>query len=71
MQAAVVAARAGNCDVVAARSRDIRELDLKFYETVFVRDPAIQSCIAPQTPPSVATAPVTTPPPSLEPLEQP
>jgi hypothetical protein len=62
---AKAAARAGDCDTVAALEQVVRNLDSEFYRTVFARDHAIIQCTAtreiPIAPPS-ATPPTAVPP---------
>ncbi len=41
---AVIAARAGNCDLVRVHARYVFNLDPQYFTNVFLRDPAIDSC---------------------------
>jgi hypothetical protein len=42
---AAESARAGDCAAVAQRQHEVRDLDLEFHDSVFVRDVAIHSCL--------------------------
>ncbi len=41
------AARSGDCAAVAADSKLVRDLDVEFHATVFMRDAAIERCLQP------------------------
>jgi hypothetical protein len=43
---AAAAARSGNCDLVLVNDKIVRDIDAEFHEVVFMRDVAIQRCLA-------------------------
>jgi hypothetical protein len=58
---AAIAARGGDCDTAASLGEVVRGLDADFYRTVFIRDAAINRCMAmreiPIEPPSGPVTP--------------
>ena len=54
---AVDAARTGDCATVAKLDVEVREIDVNFHDTVFVRDVGIARCLAGNVPvPSITPA---------------
>jgi hypothetical protein len=52
--AAAHEARTGNCDAAVRSSKHVRVIDPAVFANVFLRDPAIQSCLALAPPPAPA-----------------
>lgn len=62
MKAAFDAARTGDCATVAKLDVEVREIDVDFHDTAFVRDLGIARCLAGNVPaPPITPAPTPVP----------